>query len=304
MWECEAALHLVWAGELVEGEAFVRRRLLTARLAGDVFAERRCEGALIEIAVASGDIDGGVDHHFRAMDLLAADDPSPWTYDVGLALLYVARGDLGLAREHVAARWRPAIRLACSSHSCRSRGSISRTTGSTMPRARIAEMAAVVRVLGVATYTCAVLLVEARMHHRLGELDAVLPLLDEADSLGGEVFELGRPDQLLVRARVAADLGLRAMVADVAIALQTMIDHGAAHIVPAELDWVTGLWERVAGQTDEACRRIEAAAVGMEAASAMGARGRGLDRARRPRARADRDEGARRARRRSATSAA
>ena len=57
------------------------------------------------------------------------------------------------------------------------------------------------------------------------------------------------------------------MVSDVATALQEMIDHGATHVVPAALDWVTGLWERVAGQTDEACRRIEAAAIGMEAAS-------------------------------------
>ena len=38
-------------------------------------------------------------------------------------------------------------------------------------------------------------------------------------------------------------------------------------MVPAELDWVTGLWERIAGQSDEACRRVEAAAIGMEAAS-------------------------------------
>ena len=199
VWECEAALHLVWAGELVEGEAFVRRRLLTARLAGDVFAERRCEGALIEIAVASGDMDGGVDHHFRAIDLLAADDPSPWTYDVGLALLYVARGDLSLAREHVERAVATGDPVGMQFAQLPTAWLDLEDDRLDDARARIAEMAALVRVLGVATYTRAVLLVEARMHHRLGELDAVLPLLDEADSLGGEVFELGRPDQLLVR---------------------------------------------------------------------------------------------------------
>ena len=267
MWELEAASRLIRAGELLEGEAFLHRRLLTARVSNDRFTARRCEALLIEVTIATGDVAASVDHHLGVIELLAPDEVIPWTYEVTLALLHVTRGELDLAREHI-------------DHVLTTDDPVGRGFAN-LPaswldleedrldaaRVRIAEMAAQVRAFAESTYTRTVLLIEARFRHRLGENEAVMALLDEADAMTGDLFDAPGPELLLVRARVAADLGRADVVSDVGARLQTLIDHGGRLMVPAALDWATGLWERVAGQTDEACRRIEAAAIGMEAAT-------------------------------------
>ena len=228
VWELEAALRLGRVGELVECEAFIRRRLLTARLANDVFAQRRCEGALIEIVLASGDIDASVEHHFRAIALLATDDPTPWTYDVGLALLYVGRGDLGLAREHVENAVATGNPMGMQFAQLPQAWLDLEEDRFDEARVRIAEMAAMVQSA------------------RCGDLHVCRPARRGSSATPARRARRGappprrgatrcavtcsrgeRPDHLIVRARVAADLGLSAMVSDVATALQTMIDHGA-----------------------------------------------------------------------------
>jgi len=267
MWELEATARLIRAGELLEGEAFLHRRLLAARVANDRFVARRCEALFIEITIAAGDVDASVDHHFSVFELLAPDEAVPWTYEVSLALLHVTRGELDLARgriDHLLTTDDPVGRGFANLPAAWLDLEEDRFDAA---RVRIAEMAAQVRAFGESTYTRTVLLIEARFRHRLGENDAVMALIDEADDLTGDLFDAPEPELLLVRARVAADLGMGNVVSDAVRRLQTLVDHGGRLMVPAALDWATGLWERVAGQSDEAFRRIEAAAIGMEASS-------------------------------------
>jgi DNA-binding CsgD family transcriptional regulator len=133
--------------------------------------------------------------------------------------------------------------------------------------ARVMRMVGGVRTIGVATFTMAVCLIQARWRERVGDPRGALEALDEADRVNGDLFEPGRPDRLILRARVASRLGDTAMVSDVHRDLRDLIERGGGGIISAGADWAQGLRAERTGQARDARRRLQAAAEKCQQAS-------------------------------------
>jgi DNA-binding CsgD family transcriptional regulator/tetratricopeptide (TPR) repeat protein len=265
-WIVEAAYCLARSGELIDGEEILQRILLTSTLSEQWAVARDCAGSLALVALARGDIDRCIEYNHQALELSERIGHATWGLEVALASMYAARGDLDDAK-HWADRATvgegPLVadfaQLALTWVDLE-RNDVEQAA------ARIARMAQV-RSLGVATYTVAVLYADARRHHRTGDFVTALALLDEADSLCGDLFEPTRSDRLMLRARLAAELDDRVAISAARSQLEEMVVRGGGLSIAAAVEWAAGLWERSSGQDDEAGRRFSRAAEGLERAS-------------------------------------
>jgi DNA-binding CsgD family transcriptional regulator len=265
-WETEAAYRLVRCGALAEGEAVLQRKLAAAAVAGDWTLVARCASVLSEVVVTCGDIDLAIGYHHQSLAAIARLGRTDWAIEVGLTLLLACRGDLAEAQQHLDRLLAGDVPIA--------------TEFAQLPAAwielelgdlervgeRIARMRPV-RSLGVATFTMAVLLIQARWRHRLGDAHGALAALDEADTVSGDPFEPGRPDRLILRARVASQLGDVAMISAVGREFDELVERGGGVLTRAGAEWAHGLWAQHAGQRREARRRLQAAAELCEQAS-------------------------------------
>jgi len=265
-WETEAAYRLVRCGALAEGEAALQRTLAAAAVAGDWALVARCASVMVEVPLTWGDIELSISYQHQAIAAMARLGRRGWAADVGLALLHACRGDLADAQRRVGdvlARDEPiGVEFAQlpAAWIDLELGELERVAE------RIARMRPV-RSLGIATFTMGVLLIQARLRHRQGDADGALAALDEADAVNADLFEPGRPDRLILRARVAFELGDVAMISAVRRELIELIERGGGGLIRAGADWAGGLWAQQAGDGREARRRLQAAAEGCEQAS-------------------------------------
>jgi hypothetical protein len=160
-WETEAAYRLVRCGALAEGQAALHQQLAAAAVAGDNTLLSRCASIMTEVALTAGDIDAAISYHRQAMAAAERMGQPYWALEVGQALLDACRGDLDEAEQRLARLLAEGLPIAAEFAQLPAawidleRGELDHVG------ARITRMGPV-RSLGVATFTMAVLLIQAR----------------------------------------------------------------------------------------------------------------------------------------------
>lgn len=265
-WEAEAAYRLVRCGALAEGEIALNQRLVAATVSGDLALIARYAAVMTEVALTSGSIDRANSYHRQAMSAADRLGQPYWALEVGQALLDVCRGDLDDAQQRLDRLFAERVPIAAEFAQLPAawvdleRGNLDQV------EARILRMGGV-RTIGVATFTMAVCLIRARWRERLSDPRGALEALDEADRVNGDLFEPGRPDRLILRARVASRLGDSAMISEVHRDLRDLMERGGGGIISAGAEWAQGLRAERTGQARDARRRLQAAADKCEQAS-------------------------------------
>ena len=265
-WETEAAYRLVRCGALAEGQAALHQQLAAVTVSGNQVLVSRCASIMTEVALTAGDIDLAIDYHRQALAAADRIGQRYWTLEVGQALLDACRGDLDEAEQRLDRLLAEDLPIATEFAQLPAAWIDLERDNLDQVGSRITRMGAV-HSLGVATFTMAVLLIQARWRDRMGDPRGALDALDEADGVNADLFEPGRPDRLILRARLASQLGEVAMISDVHRHLDELIELGGGKIINAAADWAQGLQAHHQQAPREARRRLRAAAEKCEQSS-------------------------------------
>jgi DNA-binding NarL/FixJ family response regulator len=236
----------------------LHQQLAAATVSGDDVVLTRRAAVLAEVALTAGDIDLAISYHLQAIAAAERIGQPYWSLEVGQALLDACRGDLDDAEQRLAPLLAQNVPIAVEFAQLPAAWIDLERGDLDVVGARVIRMGPV-RSLGVATFTLALLLIEARWRERKGDPRSALNALDEADRVNGDLFEPGRPDRLILRARVASQLGDVAVISDVRDQLLELIELGGGNIISAGAEWAQGLHAHHQRQPREALRRLQAA---------------------------------------------